>query len=249
MPWFRFPKPIESPVLVVDALGVSERIATSSAVELSRLADSLDKQFYGFRARIPNRLVITICRQVFGTRELRSLQLNDMFVMYSVRQLTDPTFLYLVSSSILYHQLLSTGFLLRGGLGFGLILQRNQMILGKGFLDAYRTSEKRPDATKNICAFEVSRNFVAQMQPSERAWRLLCLYSGRFFINPRCLVDPELGAFDTGRILSLLDEAGINEEKRIATKSFLDGFEDYDDALKPHSASRRIAGWDSVDER
>ncbi len=58
---------------------------------------------------------------------------------------------------------------------------------------------------------------------TKRAFQqLLCFYEGRFYVHPWGLVDPQMGAFDTGRILSLLERAGANEPKLDATRHFLE---------------------------
>ena len=243
MPWFRKLEPCDSPVLVVDALGVSHRIETLNAGELSSLADELDAQFHQFRAKVPHRLVLVTKRRVIGSGEFSTLRLNDMFVLFSERPQPEPALRYLTSASLLYHQLLVTGFLPRGGLGFGPILRRRDMVLGAGFLDAYRVAESRPEAIRNVCAFALSHQFLANVPKTERACRLLCLYKDCFFINPRFLIDPDMGEFDNSRILDLLDEANVNSKKRDATADFLDNLEDYDAARLTGSRSRSLAGW------
>ena len=249
MSWFRKPRPVESPVLVVDALGVSERIASCDSGALSELADELDQQFYSFSSRLPNRLVIATRSSVFSSRQFSSLRLNDMFVAFSTKAMPDPVLGYLVAASMLYHQLLLAGFIARGGLGFGTVLRRRDMILGNGFLDAYRASERRSDLTKHVCAIEVTPRLLAQIPNCERAWRLLCFYNDRFFVNPTCLVDPDMGEFTAERILGLLKSSGVNGEKRSATAEFLEKLEDYDAASRPGSRSRDFTRRALSDER
>lgn len=227
--------PVNSPVLVVDALGVSARIANASADELVSLADELDHQFYKFIAKIPNTLVIEFGRRVYGSSEFSSLHLNDMFVLYSEKNQSNMPHRYLVAGLLLYHQLLLSGQIPRGGLGFGDVMHRNGMILGKGFLDAYLSAEQREANTKDVCAIQVSSEFLRNLPSSEYSYRLLCRYNQRFFLNPRSLDDPEMGSFNEQRILDLLEAAGANSAKLSATADFLAHCEDYDAALKLRS--------------
>jgi hypothetical protein len=117
-------------------------------------------------------------------------------------------------------------FVPRGGLGFGLVLQRNQSLLGQGFINAYCTAEKRDVSTRHICAIQVSPAFLARIPRSTNAFRLLCFYEGSFFLNPRFLVDPEMGEFDNERNLRLLSSGGANQEKLDSTDTFLCEMED-----------------------
>lgn len=235
--------PIDSPVLVMDALGVSRRIETSDKAGLADLADELDEQFHRFRAKIPHKAMVVGRRHVIGTREFSTLRLNDMFVLYSERSLPDPALRYMVAAAILYHSLLLARFIPRGGLGFGHVLRRREMLLGQGFLDAFRAAEKRPAALKEICAVEVSPAFAMQVSNNEHSWRLVCLYQDRFYLNPTYLTDPEMGEFDNKRILALLAEAGADDKKLRGTTTFLENLEDYDAARLPGSRSRELTGW------
>lgn len=239
-------KPNITPVLVLDALGVSDKIAQASVGELILLADLLDEQYHKFRRRMPNSIVLEskIKREVWGTGEFSSIRLNDMFVMYSPVPIEDSVHKYFVASSLLYQQMLVAGFIPRGGLGAGYVLRRNDMILGSGFIDAYKSAEARGKDFKDICAVQLSPAALVNARTSEHTYRLLCMYQSRFFINPYTFVDPELGPFTKVRIMSLLAKAGANDEKLTATEEFLDTFEDYDAAMKPGSASREATGWE-----
>lgn len=240
-------KPNNSPVLVVDSLGIGHRIEASDEDALALLADELDSQFHRFQAKVPHALVVVTRRKVFGTREFSTLRLNDMFALFSERPLPDPALRYMISGLILYHQLLIAGSIPRGGLGFGTVLRKRDMVLGTGFLDAYRMAEKRSDEIRNVCAFAISPSFLAHIANSERSYRLLCLYKDHFFLNPRALTDPDMGKFDNRRILSLLRQAGTNPEKLEATRAFLENLEDYDAAMLPGSRSRYLTGWTPPD--
>lgn len=234
---------INSPVLVMDALGISRRIEESDEAQLADVADELDRQFYTFRAKVPYKFVLVGRRRVIGTKEFSTFRLNDMFVLFSERRLPDPALYYMLSASILYHSMLLDRFIPRGGLGFGHVLRRRSMLLGKGFLDAYTTAEKRPEDLKDICGVELSPNFVMQINNTEQSWRLVCLYRDRFYLNPVCLTDPEMGEFDKDRILHLLMEAGADNKKLRGTKKFLENYENYDTAMLPNSRSRQLTGW------
>lgn len=236
-------KPSNSPVLIVDSLGSSHRIEASDGDDLSSLADELDGQFHRFQAKVPHALVVVTRRRVFGTREFSTLRFNDMFVLFSERPLPEPALRYMVSGLILYHQLLISGVIPRGGLGFGPVLRRRDMLLGVGFLDAYRMAEKRSDEIRNVCAFAISPSFFRHITNSEHSYRLLCLYKDHFFLNPRSLTDPDMGKFDNKRILSLLRQSGANPEKLEATRDFLENLEDYDAAMLPGSRCRSLTGW------
>jgi hypothetical protein len=235
--------PQVSPVLVVDALGFADRIQSANAEGLVELAHKLEQQYYQFRAKIPFAAVIVTRRRVFGTGEFSTFQLNDMFVLFSQkgnRDYKDLAFRHLVASSLLYQVLLLEGFVPRGGLGFGLVLQRRQALLGYGFIDAYRIAEKRSAATRHVCAIQISPAFIARMPPTEQSYRMLCFYERSFFLNPRFLVDPEMGKFDNDRIMNLLRSAGANQEKLDATDKFLHELEDFDAAKRPNSHSWEI---------
>lgn len=232
-----------SPVLVVDALGFADRIQSADAEGLVELADKLEQQYYRFRAKIPFVAVVVTRRRVFGTGEFSTFQLNDMFVLFSQkgkRDYKDLAFRHLVASSLFYQVLLLEGFVPRGGLGFGLVLQRGQALLGYGFIDAYRIAEKRSAATRHVCAIQVSPAFIARMPPTEQSYRMLCFYERSFFLNPRFLVDPEMGKFNNDRIMKLLRSAGANQEKLDSTNKFPHELEDFDAAMRPDSRSREI---------
>jgi len=237
-------KPNISPVLVMDALGVADRIVTASEGELIKIADELDAQYHKFRLRMPNRVVIETASEVRGTGEFSSVRMNDMFVMYSPFYMDDGVHKYLVASSILFQQMLVSGFIPRGGLGGGFVLRRKDLMLGDGFIDAYRAAEKRGDEFRDICAVQISPTAFINARNSEHTYRLLCWYKGRFFVNPYTLKDPELGPFSKERVLDLLKKSGANQQKLMATEAFLDGFEDYDAAMKPGSETRRVTGWE-----
>lgn len=236
-------KPIDSPVLVIDALGISARINSANKNELVSLVDELDHQFFKFRAKIPNSLVIVTKNRVFGTSEFMSLRLNDMFVLFSNRVIPDFTLRYLISASLLYQQLVLSGFIPRGGLGFGAVYKKKDMIIGKGFLDAYQSAEQRDKEINDICAIRISTDFMKKVESTEQSYRLLCFYKGNFFINPTFMTDPDMGEFNNKRILDLLEASGTNQVKLDATEDFLENFENYDDALKKGSKSRSITEW------
>lgn len=244
------PRPVLSPVLVLDALGLSARVDQCQDLEsLANLALELDGQFHGFRSKVPHRAMFVGRKRVIGTHEFSPIRLNDMFILYSERQRDDLLSRYLVASSIIYHQLLNTGFIVRGGLGFGPVVQHRGLFLGRGFLDAYRMSEKRSETVRNICGVLVSPSFFIHMPWSEKYHRLLCLFEDHYFLNPHALTDPDLGEFDRDRILRCLRDAGTDEPKMTATKRFLERFEDYEAAMLPNSRSRQLTGWNPAEGR
>lgn len=49
-----------------------------------------------------------------------------------------------------------------------------------------------------------------------------------------------MGEFNPDRILRLLADAGANKQKLNATRVFLDELEDYDKAMQPGSATRKL---------
>jgi hypothetical protein len=169
---------------------------------------------------------------------MEALRLNDMFIAFSRKNTVEPDLRYLVSASMLYHQMLLEGFIPRGGLGFGLVARGDGLLIGDGFIDAYERAEKRPAELKDICAVEVSPKAMRAIRPTQRRYQLICFYRGRFFIHPFALTDPDLGAFDRARILDCLRAAGANEQKLTATADFLDGFEDWEQAQASGSVSR-----------
>jgi hypothetical protein len=237
---FKIKAPQKSYVLVVDALGFANRVQYANSRELISLVRKLEQHYHRFRTKIPFGISIITPRRVFGSSEFSTFQLNDMFALFSEKDYKDGALSYLVASSLLYQLLVMDGFIPRGGLGFGLVLKRDQCLLGSGFIDAYRAAEKRDPSTRNICAVQVSPTFLATLPPAERVYRLLCVYQRSFFLNPRYLVDPEMGQFDKDRLLHLLRSAGVNEEKLEATCNFLNEFEDYDAAMRPGSRSREL---------
>lgn len=184
-------KPVLTPVLVVDALGIAGRIASADAPCLAELSETLDRQYLRFRAKIPFRIGAMLFGRVWGSGEFSTFRLNDMFLLYSTKEAPDYSLRYLVSSVLLYQTLLLGAFIPRGGLGFGLVLQGKQSVLGSGFIDAYGMVEQRPESCKDICAILASPAFLTGMQHTAKAQRLLCFYEGRFYVHPRALVDPE----------------------------------------------------------
>ncbi|MCQ3830187.1 hypothetical protein HXX02_12095 [Microbulbifer elongatus] len=236
-------RPNESPVLVMDALGIASKVASANEFELISLADKLDDQYHNFKLRLPNSIVIDTKKNIFGSQEFSSLRMNDMFIVFSQKQLPDFRLRYMVSAAILYQQLLTLGFIPRGALGNGLVLQRNDMILGNGFIDAYMSAEKRGRHFKDICAVQLSYNFFKAVDNTEHSYRLLCWYEGRFFLNPIALKDPDIGDFDRDKVMDCLISSGANSQKLRATEKFLENYEDYDQAMKPESKSRELTGW------
>ena len=156
---------------------------------------------------------------------------------------------YLVATSLAYHQLLRQGFIVRGGLGFGTVLRKKDLFIGRGFLDAYRAAEKRNSSVRDVCAIAVSPSFFRHVAHEERCCRLLCLYEDHYFLHPTALTDPDMGEFDSARILRCLADAGANEAKLSATERFLADLEDYEAALKVGSRSRELTGWTPSDQR
>ena len=229
--------PVDSLILVVDALGFASKINACDKDELTRLSEQLDRQYHRFRAKIPFGIALVTPTRVFGSREFSTFRLNDMFVLIREKARRDAPHRHLVASSLLFHTLLLEGFVPRGGLGAGLVIRRRDSILGNGFIDAYEASEKRPEAIRSVCAIRISEKFLARMPPSRKTSQLICFYEGSFFMNPRALTDPEMGGFDNGRILQLLTSAGANAEKLSSTERFLREFEDYEAALRPGSRS------------
>ncbi len=229
--------PVESPVLVVDALGIAAQIRACDAGALMALSERLDGQYYGFRAMIPFRFVATGPKWVIGSGEFDTFRLNDMFVLFSPKTTQDAIHRHALAASLLYQALLTKGFIPRGGLGFGLVLRGQESILGSGFIDAYTEAEQREDHTRNVCAIQVSNKFMGRIPNSKRTHSFLCFYEQRIFLNPRGLTDPEMGEFDNDRILGLLKSAGANKDKLDATSRFLNEFEDYEAASRPGSRS------------
>lgn len=229
-----------SPVLVMDSLGFSNQIRKAGDRELLSIWNTIEKQYHRFRCTVPHKFIFFSESLVFGTREFETIRLNDMFILYSRKAMPDATLRYLVSASLLYQSMLLEGFIPRGGLGFGPLIKGKDLLIGNGFINAYEHSERREIPTKDICAVQVSPTFMSRLKRTEREYRLLCFYQGCFFIHPYYLSDPSLGTFNKEIILSLLSKSGANDEKLSCTERFLDRMEDFDDALKLNSESRKF---------
>jgi hypothetical protein len=227
-------------VLVIDALGFTQRIRAAGSKGLTELAERLRGQFRGFQARVPFEMIAVGLDDVVTSGELATLQLNDMFVLHAMRQLDDVKTRFLISASMLFQQMLLDGQVPRGGLGFGPIHRSRDFLIGNGFLDAYEAAEKRSEHARHICAVLVSPAFMAVIPNTKHAYKLLCAYRGRFYIHPWFLTDPQMGEFNPDRILTLLADAGANRQKLDATRIFLDELEDYETAMEPGSATRRL---------
>lgn len=227
-------------MLVIDALGFTQRIRAAGSQGLAELAEQLRNQFHSFRARGPHEVIVIARDDVVASDELATLQLNDMFVLHATRPLDDVKTRFLISASMLFQQMLLDGQVPRGGLGFGPIHRSRDFLIGNGFLDAYEAAEKRSEHSRHICAVLVSPAFMAVIPNTKHAYKLLCFYRGRFYIHPWGLTDPQMGEFGPERILALLAEAGANQQKLDATKIFLDELEDYETAMQPGSATRRL---------
>lgn len=212
--WDRKPHAVLSPVLVADALGMSSKIdECRDPISLADLTAKLDDQFHGFRSKVPHRLMVVGRKHVLGTRDFSSLRLNDMFILYSERGGKDLPGRCLIAGSIIYHQLLQSGFIVRGGLGFGPVVRHRDLFLGRGFVDAYRMSEARSEAVRHVCGILVSPSLYSFVSWSEHWCRLLCFYEDHCFLHPTTLTDPDLGELDKDRILRCLMEGGANERK------------------------------------
>jgi hypothetical protein len=231
---------LDSPVLVIDALGFTQRIRAAGSKGLAELAERLRGQFHSFQAKIPFEMIAVGRDHVVASDELATLQLNDMFVLHATRPLDDMKIRFLVSGSMLFQQMLIHGQVPRGGLGFGPIHRSRDFLIGNGFLDAYEAAEKRSEHSRHICAVLVSPAFMAVIPNTKHAYQLLCFYRGRFYIHPWRLTDPQMREFSPGRILTLLADAGANKQKLEATRIFLDELEDYETAMQPGSATRRL---------
>lgn len=241
--WPRKNKPFISPVLVIDALGFSARIKSCDIEGLSHIGQRLDRHYHQFRASIPFGVVVTTPNRVYGTSEFSTFRLNDMFILFSdrARDYGDAIHRHLVATSVLFHSLLIDGFIPRGGLGFGPVLRSKDSILGGGFIDAYEASEKRSAILKNVCGVQLSLNFLMRLPRSTMTYKLISYYEGAFFLNPLVLVDPDLGPFNSERLLKLLEVAGANREKLDGTARFLSDSEDFDAARLPNSRSWNFA--------
>ncbi len=130
------PVPVDSPVLVIDALGFAAKIRRCGHDDLIRLSDTLDQQFDRFRATIPYRFVATRgTRVIASTNDFSTFRLNDMFVLFTESRHADATHRLLVTSCLLYQALLIEGFIPRGGLGAGLVLRRRVSLARIGSCD------------------------------------------------------------------------------------------------------------------
>lgn len=228
----------DTPVLVVDALGLSNEMKSTDGAGLLRIVEKLNRQYHEFRAKVPHRAMFVHRWGIWGTRDFATIRLNDMFAVYSPRRVENPALRYLIASTLLYQTLLRAQVIPRGGLGYGSLAKGKDLVLGPGFVDAYETSEKRADGYRDICAIKISAHFLRQMPPSKKAWKLVCFYKGQFFVHPFRLVNPDLGEFDGERILGCLRAARINSKKLSATEEFLASFEDYEAAEAPNSETR-----------
>jgi len=235
--WRKSPKPVDTPVLVVDMLGFSRQIKACGVLELAALSATLDHQYHRFRAKVPFGVMLVTGKRVIGSRDFCTFRLNDMFVLFSERQATDAPHRHLVASVLLQQVLLLEGFIPRGGLGTGAVLRTKDTILGAGFIDAYEAGEKRHERFRNICAIQLSQSFMARMPQSKMSHQLLYFFDGMYFINPCSLTDPEMGAFTPQRILDLLTAAGIDSAKLEATTRFFSEAEDFETAARPGSRS------------
>jgi hypothetical protein len=220
-----------SPVLVVDALGFTAKLMAASEDDLMSLGRILDQQYYRFKSTVPHRFMFVTRKRVWGSSEFKTFRLNDMFVLYSNKCESENSFSHMVASSLLYQRMILEGLVPRGGLGIGNLLRREDVLVGKGFVDAYAASEKREESTRHICAIQLSLDFLESIPTTEKAYRLLCLYKNRCFLHPWYLTDPEIGQFDADRLVRCLRQNGANEEKLAATTDFLEEFQDYDAAL------------------
>lgn len=234
-------KVFDTPVLIVDALGLSNEMKSTDGAGLLRIVEKLDRHYHEFRAKVPHRAMFVHRWGIWGTRDFATIRLNDMFAVFSPRRVEDPALRYLIASTLLYQTLLRAQVIPRGGLGYGTLVKSRDLVLGAGFVDAYETSEKRADGYRDVCAIKISAQFLRRMPPSQKAWKLVCFYKGQFFVHPFRLVDPELGGFDTERVLSCLRAARVNAKKLSATEQFLDGFEDYEAAEAPKSETRKYS--------
>ena len=126
------------------------------------------------------------------------------------------------------------------------VLRKKDLFIGRGFLDAYRTAERRNSSVRDVCAIAVSPSFYRHVAHEEQYCRLLCLYEDHYFLHPTAITDPDMGRFDSDRILRCLAGAGANEAKLSATERFLADLEDYEAALEVGSRSRELTGVDAV---
>ena len=131
------------------------------------------KKYQKFRRQTKFRVA---CIVLFQQAARCNFQLHNYIINRRPVREFQQAVRYMVAASILYHQLLLAGFMPRGGLGFGLVLRRKDMVLGGGFLDAYNVAEKRSDELRHICAIELSSNFCLNIANTEHSWRLVCLY-------------------------------------------------------------------------
>ena len=234
------PSVVDSPVLVVDALGFTNQIRHAKSEGLRDLAAKVEAQFHRFKAKVPHRAMLVSRSRVFATKEFNTLRLNDMFVLHAGKPIEDPHLRFLLSGSLLYHSMLLAGQIPRGGLGFGPIYRAGDLLIGNGFIDGYEAAEKRTARAKDICAVQLSPAFFAQLPNNRRTYQLLCFFEGYFYIHPWFLTDPEMGEFTAASILDHLERSGANARKLDATRRFLVGLEDYEAAKAPGSGTRKL---------
>lgn len=231
---------IDSPVLVLDALGFTQEIRAARSSGLRGLAAKVEAQFHRFQAKVPHRAMLVSRSRVFATSEFATLRLNDMFVLHAAKPMEDDALRFILSSSMLFQSMLLEGQIPRGGLGFGPIYRSRDLLIGEGFIDAYVAAEKRDERSRDICAVQLSMSFFSRLPNRERIYRLLCFFEGHFYVHPWILHDPDLGEFTPDSIVRWLEQAGANEQKLEATRRFLLNLEDYDAAIKAGSVTRRL---------
>ena len=135
----------DTPVLVVDALGLSNEMKSTDGAELLRIVEKLGSAV----SRLPGEGAAP-CDVRSPVGHLGNQGFRDDSAERHVRRvLTAPgresgaalfDCVHVAYQTFLLAQVIS-----RGGLGYGSLVKSKDLMLGAGFFDAYETSEKRAD--------------------------------------------------------------------------------------------------------
>ena len=216
---------MKSPVLILDLLGISNKIKNASDEDtlrdiinlLMNISGAVQAMMPDAKISIQNNGSNSEWTVDFSSSDFEYFQIQDMFCFF-LKNTTPSTseFNQVLGTALrAYQAALFCCQMPRGAIGYGEILFKNNIIVGNGFLDAYIHGDG--EEAPAFCGIKLSPNFIKEY-PTEYFQVLLksnhiVEYKNDFFVNP----------FFNGKIdesYRQLQKTSLNGNKMTETLSF-----------------------------